>query len=251
VDGHTTWIGGHNVGDEYLGKHPTLTPWRDTHVKIEGPAALAAQLSFLEDWHWATDSTPPLRWEPSAVHDDLPVLIVPSGPADSLETAGLMFVHAINSATRRIWIASPYFVPDEAVIGALQLAGLRGVDVRILIPENPDHYLVYLAAYSYFAEASHTGVKFFRYRHGFMHQKVMVIDDRVAAIGTANMDNRSFRLNFEVTAFVADSAFTASVERTFLEDFAGSREMVEADYRDRSWWFKLRVRIARLMAPIL
>ena len=251
VDGHTTWIGGHNVGDEYLGKDPKLSPWRDTHVKIEGPAALAAQVSFLEDWHWATEKVLEVNWEPQAADGDVSVLLVPSGPADSLETAGLMFVHAINSAIDRIWIASPYFVPDESVVHALQLAGLRGVDVRILIPDNPDHYLVYLAAFSYFEEAGHTGVKFYRYLDGFMHQKTTLIDDQVAAIGTANMDIRSFRLNFEITALTVDSTFQTDVEQMFLDDFARSREMVEADYRDKSWWFKLRVRIARLFAPIL
>jgi len=146
ADGHSAWIGGHNVGDEYLGMGP-LGAWRDTHIKIEGPAALAAQLSFFEDWHWATDSIPEFDWAPRRVNEDgVDVLIIPTGPADELETAGLMFVHAINSAQERIWIASPYFVPDEAVMAALQLAGLRGVDVRILIPDEPDHLLVYLAA---------------------------------------------------------------------------------------------------------
>ncbi len=159
VDGNEAWIGGHNVGDEYLGRDPKFGHWRDTHVRIEGPAALAAQLSFVEDWHWATGRTPKVNWTPKEAADgaDMTVLIVPSGPADELETAALMFIHAINTATERIWIASPYFVPDEAVIGALQLAGLRGVDVRILIPDRPDHLLVYLAAFSYFDDAPQNG----------------------------------------------------------------------------------------------
>jgi cardiolipin synthase len=250
VDGRTAWVGGHNVGDEYLGKGP-LGAWRDTHVKIEGPAVQALQLAFLEDWHWATREVPDVEWTPEpAEGDDVEVLIVPTGPADALETAGLMFIHAINSAERRIWIASPYFVPDEAVVAALQLAGLRGVDVRILIPDNPDHMLVYLSAFSYFKEAGHTGVKFFRYEDGFMHGKAMLIDDHVSAVGTANMDNRSFRLNFEVTAFVGDTTFASEVERMFLDDFANSRQMEPADYEDRSFWFKLAVQLARLTAPV-
>jgi cardiolipin synthase len=238
-------------GDEYLGKDPKFGNWRDTHVRIEGPAALAAQLSFIEDWHWATDGAPDLNWTPRAAEDsDVHVLIVASGPADKLETAGLMFVHAINSATQRIWIASPYFVPDEAVMAALQLAGLRGVDVRILIPDAPDHLLVYLAAFSYFDEAGLTGVKFYRYRDGFLHEKAMLIDDRVATIGTANFDNRSFRLNFEITAAIADPDFVEQVEQMFVDDFARSREMQPGDYTDKSFWFKLGVRLARLTAPV-
>ncbi len=252
VDGKVAWVGGHNVGDEYLGKDPKMGAWRDTHARIEGPAVMAVQLSFVEDWHWAADAVPEVSWQPQPVDTgDIDVLVVPSGPADALETAGLMFVHAINSATDRIWIASPYFVPDESVIGALQLAGLRGVDVRILIPDKPDHLLVYLAAFSFFDEASRTGVKIYRYIEGFMHGKSMLVDDAVAAIGTANFDNRSFRLNFEITAFFSDSAFAAQVERMFEDDFARSREMVAADYEDRPFWFKLAVRLARLASPVL
>jgi len=223
VDGRTAWIGGHNVGDEYLGKSPKFGNWRDTHVRIDGPAALAAQLSFAEDWYWASGTVPELDWTPEAAAEEgVPVLIVPSGPADEVETAALMFIHAINSAQERIWIASPYFVPDEAVVAALQLAGLRGVDVRILIPDKPDHLLVYLTAFSYFDDARRTGVKFYRYTDGFLHQKAMLIDDGAATIGTANFDNRSFRLNFEITALVVDPEFL----------------------------FRLAVRLARLTAPL-
>jgi len=251
ADGHTAWLGGHNVGDEYLGKGP-LGHWRDTHVRIEGPAALAAQLSFVEDWRWATGNEPDVDWKRWHVAEDgAHVLVVPSGPADPLETAGLMFVHAINSAQRRIWITSPYFVPDEAVMAALHLAGLRGVDVRILIPDKPDHLLVYLAAFSYIGSASGTGVRIFRYRDGFLHEKVMLIDDEVASVGTANFDNRSFRLNFEITAFVAARTFVSQVEEMLLDDFAHSREMQSDDYDRLSRWFKLGVRLARLTSPIL
>lgn len=252
VDGHTTWIGGHNVGDEYLGRDPKFGHWRDTHVKIVGPAALGAQLSFVEDWFWATENVLDLDWTPRPAPSgaDIHVLTLPTGPADELESAMLMFVHAINTAKQRIWIASPYFVPDEAVMAALQLAGLRGVDVRILIPDKADHMMVYLAAYSYFDDASRTGAKFYRYLDGFLHQKTMLIDDFVSTIGTANFDNRSFRLNFEVTAAIVDSTFAAEVERMFLDDFAKSREMEPGEYAAKPWYFRLGVRLARLTAPI-
>jgi cardiolipin synthase len=253
VDGKEAWIGGHNVGDEYLGKSKKFGHWRDTHVRIEGPAVLKVQHSFCEDWAWATDEVPALDWNAHSAPDgsDEAVLIIPTGPADSLETASLMFVHAINTAQLRIWIASPYFVPDEAVMVALQLAGLRGVDVRILIPDNPDHLLVYLAAFSYFNEAGQTGTKFYRYTDGFLHQKAMLVDDFVAAIGTANFDNRSFRLNFEITAAVADAGFSSQVERMFLADFERSYLMEKDEYDRRPWWFRFAVQVARLMSPIL
>jgi cardiolipin synthase len=251
VDGSLAWIGGHNVGDEYLGKSPKFGHWRDTHIRIEGPAALAAQLSFVEDWYWATGRLPTVDWTPSvAPLEDLPVLIVPSGPADELETANLMFVQAINSARERIWIASPYFVPDPPVVAALQLAGLRGVDVRILIPDQPDHLGVYLAAFSYLDDAGKTGVNFYRYQDGFLHEKVMLIDHSIASIGTANFDNRSFRLNFEITALVKDPDFALKVEKMFEKDFAKSRLMLPGEADDKPWWFSFGVRLARLSAPV-
>ena len=252
TDGKVAWIGGHNVGDEYLGMDPKFGHWRDTHVRIEGPAVLKAQISFAEDWYWATETLPEFEWTAHAAPNggNANVLIMPTGPADELETCNLMFVHAINSATERIWIASPYFVPEHAVMVALQLAGLRGVDVRILIPDKPDHLLVFLAAYSYFDEAGLTGAKFYRYQDGFLHQKAMLIDDAVATVGTANFDNRSFRLNFEITAAIAEPKFVAEVEEMFERDFKHSRQMRQGEYDEKPWYFRLGVRLARLTSPI-
>jgi cardiolipin synthase len=253
VDGRIAWIGGHNVGDEYLGRDPAFGHWRDTHIRFEGPAVIGAQLAFVEDWRWATDELPGgLSWTPHiAVAGETQVLVIASGPADELETASLMYTQAIHSATRRIWIASPYFVPDDAIVQALQLAGLRGVDVRILIPEKADSTLVTLAAYSFFTEVKAAGVKIYRYQDGFLHGKVMLIDDNVATVGTANFDNRSFRLNFEITTVVFDADFAGSVERMFQNDFSASRLMEQDEYDNKPYWFKLAVRTARLTAPIL
>ncbi len=252
IDGHTAYVGGHNVGDEYLGRHPKLSPWRDTHVKIMGPAALAAQLVFIEDWYWVTQKIPPLNWVPHAqLEHGHRVLTLPSGPADRLDTCSLFFVHAINSAQQRCWIVSPYFVPDESVVSALQLAALRGVDVRILLPEKADHKLVYLAGFSYFHETIDAGVKLFRYANGFLHQKVMLVDDQLAVVGTANFDNRSFRLNFEITMVFADQACNAALRSMLENDFANSKLVTTDDYNKRSILFKLLVRISRLFSPIL
>ena len=253
VDGRTAWVGGHNVGDEYLGKSPKFGRWRDTHMRIEGPAALGAQIAFVEDWRWAADETlTELDWEPvKSTGGSAQALIIASGPADDVETASLMYTQAINAATRRIWIASPYFVPDDAIVQSLQLAALRGVDVRILIPEISDSFLVKLAAYSYFDEVSSTGVSFYRYQGGFLHGKVMLIDDSVATVGTANFDNRSFRLNFEITAVVAEQGFAQAVESMFEEDFENSRRMVQGEYENKNYLFRVAARIARLASPVL
>jgi cardiolipin synthase len=253
VDGKVAWIGGHNVGDEYVGLDPTIGNWRDTHVRLEGPAAIGAQLAFVEDWRWASDSMPVfLSWEPvRSEQGNMNALVIPTGPADRMETASLVFAAAINSAVERVWIASPYFVPDDAIVQALQLAGLRGVDVRILIPEKTDNLLVTLAAYSFLDEVKEAGVKFYRYQGGFLHQKVVLVDNGLATVGTANFDNRSFRLNFEITAAVADQDFALAVESMLEDDFSKSRLMERDEYEQKSFWFKLAVRSSRLTAPVL
>jgi cardiolipin synthase A/B len=252
VDGHSAWVGGLNVGDEYLGRDPKVGAWRDTHVKLTGPSVAGAQITFLEDWNWATHELLPLRWEmePAPSDAQCTALFVPSGPADTLETCTLFFLHAINSAKQRLWIASPYFVPDEQFISALQLAALRGVDVRVLIPHKSDNKLVQLSIWSYVAELEAVGVRMFQHRQGFMHQKVMLVDDHFATIGTANFDNRSFRLNFEITVAVVDEEFAARVRQMLEDDFAGSKLITTAELASRGWWFRLSSRIARLMAPV-
>ena len=250
IDGEECWIGGHNVGDEYINRGGKFSYWRDTHVHIQGPAAIATQLSFVEDWFWAKDEfIINLRWryevEPKG---EKVVQILPSGPADSFETAKLFFVDLINSARERIWIASPYFVPDDATMSALQLAALNGVDVRILIPDVSDHFIVYMAAFAYFEEAKRAGVKFYRYTKGFMHQKVVLVDNKTSVIGTANFDNRSFRLNFEISAGIYDEAFASEVEQMLVDDIANSKLM----HKNReSFLFMFAAKLARLFSPIL
>lgn len=251
VDGHTAYVGGLNVGDEYLGHHPRLGLWRDTHVEVRGPVVQAIQFAFLEDWYWATGNVPPLDWTPRpAPKDNEVALVLASDPSDMLESCGLFFLHAINSARERLWIASPYFVPDNSLIYALQLAALRGVDVRVMLPERPDHILVYLSGFSFIAEAEPAGVKFYRYQPGFMHHKVILVDDDLAAVGTANFDNRSIRLNFELTLIFADRSFAATVHRMLEEDFANCRPATAEEMNSKPIWFRFAVRLARLMAPI-
>jgi cardiolipin synthase len=252
ADGRFGWVGGFNVGDEYLGLDTRIGPWRDTHLKLEGPAVFSLQLSFLEDWHWASGEILDFDWQPAtAVDNGMPVLVLPSGPADRFETASLMVQHALASAHRRAWIASPYFVPDESVLNALKLAALRGVDVRVLIPERPDNLLTYLAAYAFIGPLLDAGVRILRYDAGFLHGKTMLIDDEASAVGTVNLDNRSFRLNFEITAWVVDAEFGRRMETMFEEDFARSREMTPTDVLDQPWWFRAASRAAFLMAPLL
>ena len=251
VDGVLGFMGGHNVGDEYLGAHPQLSPWRDTHVQICGPVLACLQESFAEDWYWATRQLPPLILPDTYPEDGVLCQALASGPADPQETCALFFLEAIHCATRRVWITSPYFIPDEAIFAALRLAVLRGVDVRILIPSRPDHRIVYAASSLFAFEAVRAGVRMFRYQPGFLHQKVVLVDDEITAIGSANLDNRSFRLNFEITLLTVDRAFADQVEQMLTEDFQQAREITAEDSRDTHRLQQLGMRIARLISPIL
>jgi cardiolipin synthase len=252
VDGKFGWVGGHNVGDEYLGLDPDFSPWRDTHVRIEGPAVMQLQMASLADWYWAVRELPALEWIPQASDaGDQQVMILPTAPTGHLETASLAFVSALSSAERRIWISAPYFVPDEAVMKALQLAALRGVDVRIITTGKGDSLPVYLAGFHYIHELRGLDIRFYAYAPGFLHQKALLVDEHIAVVGTHNFDNRSFRLNFEVAAIVVDEAFTAETAAMFEQDFAHSRPIDPDDWEQRSLLWRLGVQLSRLAAPVL
>lgn len=252
VDGRIAFTGGLNVGREYLGRDEHFGSWRDTHVGLRGPAALCLQLAFLEDWYWANRNTPKLNWTPepaSSPPANSPVLIVPSGPADLIETGTLMHTMVVNSARRRLWLATPYFVPDEQLVGALHLAALRGVDVRLLIPERNDNTMVHYSMLSYYEDLLPVGIRVFRYQKGFMHQKVMLCDD-LAVIGTANLDNRSLRINFEVSAIIAESAFASQVEAMLTRDLESCTELPKDAATRLPIWTRFLSRVSRLFAPI-
>ncbi len=253
VDGRVAFTGGLNVGDEYLGADPDLSPWRDTFIRISGPAAQGIQLSFLEDWHWATDDLPDWSWAPEAdpAGHDQSVLVVPTGPADSMESCSLLFVGLIHRAQERLWIATPYFVFDQQITSALQLAALRGVDVRILLPSTGDHAATHFAGWSFFDEVLESGCRIFRYTAGFCHQKVVLVDSDLSLVGSANLDNRSMRLNFELGALVESEQFAAEVNAMLTDDLARSEEVQVGDFGRQPLHFRLVARFARLFAPIL
>ncbi|AQA19734.1 cardiolipin synthase [Halioglobus japonicus] len=252
VDGKQAWIGGHNVGIEYLGLSKRFGHWRDTHVRFQGPAVIGAEQAFATDWLWATGEDLEISWDfNSSAEGSSTVLVFPSDPASEYEEAGLMFHQAIVAAQHRIWIASPYFVPDRGIISALQLAALRGVDVRVLIPDEPDGPMVAMANWSFTRELLAAGVKIYRYQGGFMHQKVLLMDDQLAGVGTANFDNRSFRLNFEITVLVNDVFFARKVEDMLNTDLGRSREVSLDEFDNKPAWFTVAMATARLFAPVL
>jgi cardiolipin synthase len=250
VDGWRGFVGGLNVGDEYLGLKPPLAPWRDTHLELQGPAVADLQHSFSQDWHWVTGERPP-QLAPGSALGTAQTMIAYTGPADRQESCSLFFVGLINAARQRVWLTTPYFVPDQAVMSALRLAVYRGVDVRVLIPARPDHRTVFLSSTLHAYEAIRTGIHVYRYQPGFVHQKVLLVDDDSAVIGSMNLDSRSFRLNFEVSALNVDRAFAGEVEAMLQTDFARSVEINENEYRDAPYLRRLSMHVARLFDPIL
>lgn len=250
VDGRDGFIGGLNVGDEYLGQRPPLAPWRDTHLALQGPVVQDLQHAFATDWRWITGIAPETA-EPQPVDGPSSVLMVTAGPADAQETGSLFFTAAIHAARRRLWLSTPYFVPDSAVRAALELAVLRGVDVRVMIPSRPDHAGVFLASSLHAHDALRSGIRMFRYQPGFLHQKAMLIDDHSAAIGSMNLDTRSFRLNFEVTALAVDEGFAAEVETMLQADLDRCHEIDADEYSRAPYLRRVAMHVARLFDPIL
>lgn len=252
VDGKEAWVGGHNVGVEYLGEDPHFGHWRDTQVHVAGPAALAVSLVFREDWEWATGERLPA---PLPAHvdtpGDQPILVMPTGPADKFEGCAIAFTEVISRARRRLWIVSPYFVPGLDVQTALYAAALRGVDVRILLPKKPDHILVWLASNSHADSMMGHGISVYRYLAGFLHEKIILVDDEIAGVGTVNFDNRSFTINFECTLWFTHPEMIASVDRMLDADFAASHQTRIEDVRRQPWLQRFIGHAARLFSPIL
>lgn len=252
VDGHIGFTGGLNVGDEYMGRDPKFGAWRDTHIEVRGPIVGQLQLIFTEDWHWAIGETilDSLVWQTPPTEADKTALVVPSGPGDDLETGALLFFSAIAAARSRVWIASPYCVPDSDILTALKHAALSGIEVRLLVPEVIDHRIPWLAAFAYFDELREAGVQIWRYQEGFMHQKVVLVDDTLGGIGTTNLDNRSFRLNFETMVLFFDPGVAKDVETMLVADFARARRL-ERKLREQPRSIRVGAPLARLFSPVL
>ncbi|MCV0426169.1 MAG: cardiolipin synthase [Roseibium sp.] len=252
TDYREAFVGGHNVADQYVGRDKWFGRWRDTHVRVEGPAAVACALSFVEDWLWASGEhieLPQVNEIP--MPGDESVLVMPTGPADKLEECAIAFVEAASQAEKRFWITTPYLVPSLDVQTALCAAAMRGVDVRILLPEKRDHWTVWLASHAYEDTLVQRGVKIYRYTDGFLHQKVTLLDDELVSIGTVNFDNRSFQINFELTLWFTHERMIRNVEDMLETDFESARLTWPDAFEERSYFFRVAAQGARLLSPIL
>lgn len=252
VDGKVAWTGGANIGVEYLGEDERFGHWRDTQLKLEGPAASSVALIFQEDWLWATGAVldVPLP-DPVEEPGDISALVMATGPADKLEACAIAFVDIIGKAQRRLWVVSPYFVPDTDMRTALYAAIMRGVDVRIMLPAKPDHMLVWLASNAHADAMVEHDIAIYRYQKGFLHQKVLLMDDSIASIGTVNFDNRSFAINFEMTVWMPDRKIVDAVAAMLETDFANCRLVTKEEVQQRHPIPRFISQAARLFSPIL
>ncbi len=252
VDGKHGFVGGINVGNEYLGLNHKLGFWRDTHIKIKGDSVKRLQKIFLKDWAFVTGKLiDESRYYPDIVSEgSSKVQIAESGPDTSWESIKHAYFKMINLASDRLWITSPYFVPDEGIKQALLSAAFSGIDVKIIIPSNPDHYLVYWATRDNLGDFLEAGVNVYMYTKGFIHSKLMICDDNIASVGTANMDIRSFDMNYEVNAIIYDKEVVSSLEESYLNDLKFCKKVTLEEYNDRSFFSKILDSIGRVFSPL-
>ncbi|WP_210130056.1 cardiolipin synthase [Staphylococcus sp. GDX8P54P] len=255
IDGQVGYIGGFNIGDDYLGLGK-LGYWRDTHIRVEGNAIDALQIRFILDWN-SQAHRPQFEYdekyfpEKNQHKGKSAIQIASSGPAFELHQIEYGYTKMIMSAKKSIYMQSPYFIPDQSYINALKMAANAGVDVHLMIPCKPDHPFVYWATFSNAAELLNSGVKIYTYQNGFIHSKVMIIDDEICSVGSANMDYRSFALNFEVNAFIYDENIAKQIRTAYEEDIKKSKLLTLDAYNKRPLSIKIKEDIAKLVSPIL
>lgn len=269
IDGQIGYVGGYNVGDEYLGKGK-LGYWRDTHLRVQGSAVDDMEMRFLLDWNYASPSKirrekiygrdrsqeeyiPCIRRYPGAhpKFSNVVMQIVSSGPDSQWQNIRNGYLKLITEAEKKIYIQTPYLILDDVLLDNLRVAALSGIDVRIIIPCKADHMMIDGANWSYAGSLLEAGVRCYTYQNGFIHSKSIVVDDMLCSVGTANMDIRSFKLDFEVNAFMYSPEVAAEMTRTFLKDLELCQEITMERYRNRSLWMRIKESIMRLVSPLL
>ena len=255
IDGKVAYLGGFNIGKEYIGLSKKFGHWRDTHMKLRGSSVHLINLQFLLDLRFATGENLSLQSyipsELSTITGGVGMQIVSSGPDSKYASIHNGYIKMIHSAKRSIYIQTPYFIPDDGIMTALKLAALSGKDVRIMIPNKPDHLCVYWATYSHIGTLLESGVRCFTYENGFLHAKTIIIDEEICSIGTANFDIRSFKLNFEINSFIYDSHISKQLTQVFKHDLKLCQELTLEKYKKRSLVIKFKESISRLISPIL
>ena len=256
IDNRVGYVGGFNVAKEYVGLDEGFGYWRDTHLRIAGTAVAGLELRFLTDWNYASGEN--LFMHDKYISGYVPgnkdrceIQIISSGPDSVEQTIRDNYVRLIHKARKCIYIQSPYFVPDEAMMSALYVAVCSGIDVNIMIPCKPDHPFVYWATYSYIGDLVMAGAKCYIYEKGFLHAKGILVDEDVFCYGTANMDIRSFALNFEVNAVVYDKGKACEMKELFVSDLKYCKQITKDDYAGRGLGIRVKEQISRLLSPLL
>ena len=254
IDGKVGYVGGFNVGDEYINKGKQFEYWRDTHIRIQGEAVNELNKRFILDWDYASEGE--LKnyddyFIDQEEYGNIGIQIISSGPDHKEEFIKNAYMKIINNAKERIYIQTPYLVPDEPIKEALKIAALSGVDVRIMVPGKPDHFFMEWILSANMGDLIESGVKIYKYEKGFIHSKTLVADGKVSSIGTANLDIRSFQLNFEINAVIFDSEFTKEQEAIFIKDIDDSKLVTIDEYNNRGRTIRIKEALIRLIAPIL
>lgn len=258
LDGKIGYIGGFNIGDQYMGWVKKFGPWRDTHLRIVGGGVYGLQQRFIGDWNASMrkrqDKIEHYRTyfpEISVTNGGTALQTVSSGPEANLEKIKMGYLRLINAAQDHIWIQTPYLIPDDSVLDALKVAAKSGIDVRIMIPCKPDHPFVYRATQYYARSLAKEGVTIYTYQKGFLHAKTMMIDGKMSSVGSANLDFRSFKLNFEINTFIYDRWTTDQLEQIFINDIRNSHVETAEMFAKQSHWLHFKQRFSRLLSPIL
>jgi len=256
IDGKIAYMGGFNIGKEYVGQSKRFGYWRDTHLKIEGSSVNALQVRFLLDWNYASREN--LFSKEKYLAEKLVdktgesrIQIISSGPDSRMPNIRNNYLRLITKAKKSIYIQTPYFIPDDAIMSSLLIAVYSGIEVNIMIPCKPDHPFVYWATYSYIGDLVKAGANCYTYQNGFLHAKGMIIDSKVLCYGTANMDIRSFDLNFEVNAVIYDEDEAKKMQNIFQEDIKKSDRITKDKYFRRTFIIRVKEQISRLLSPLL
>ena len=256
IDGKIGYTGGINIRNDHIGLDKKLKPWRDTHLKIEGAGVYALQNIFLDDWRYCkNDNTPPRLYLENGyfpspkICGNATTQVITSGPDSTVPRIKETFVKMILSAKKRVYIQTPYFIPDDVFFSALRIAINSGIDVRIMVPKIPDKKTVYLATLSYLKEMSELGIKIYLY-NGFLHSKAIILDDNKLSIGTCNTDNRSFGLNFENTVIIYSHELNEQYSNIFQNDIESSQEVGLKYFQKKKWITKVLQAIMRLLSAL-
>lgn len=256
IDNKVAYVGGFNIGKEYIGLDPKFGYWRDTHLRIEGTALLQLEIRFLLDWNYAAKenlftNSKYLDIEARSYKAGCEMQVISSGPDNRMKIIRDNYIRLIGKARKSIYIQSPYFIPDDAMLNALTIAIYSGIDVNIMIPCKPDHPFVYWATYSYIGDLVMAGAKCYTYNNGFLHAKGLIVDDKVFCYGTANMDIRSFGLNFEVNAVVYNEKKATEMREIFEKDLEHCSQITKDVYAGRSLIIRIKEQVSRLLSPLL